>query len=634
MLPAALNSNQLNSIGHPVMTPGGLIVPERAYHDSELKKAVRDTIQNIQKRKRSSRNISQILEPWRTSLFSQYEAFTEPYGREKRTTPNFQQLDVVSYKCPLITACIVTQKHKIIALDEISHDPRRKGWRVAHKDFEDPEFDVSDEDNKIAQEIEDIIFTPDPTGIRDRLFAQILPKLLNDHMVFDRVCIEPRYNRKGQIVGYCHVDGTTIKPLIEPVLMQMKEEFYEIKTPKERNKKIIEILNSMESSAHVELYERDKAGKIMVDEMTGEPKLKRWVQVIDGQLLNSFSDNELIVGISNPSARINRYGYGVSLVEEATEGIVAWLTSFNLNRSLQSEGIVDGFLAAIGDFDEEVFEGWRDEIQHRVKGVANAGGIPMVGLPDMGTASHSDIKWITMRPTSKDSLFDYWLSFVTNLITSGIFQIHPSEIGMKELGTGGTALSEHGHQEGLDIKAVGHLSIMRFLKNQVFDQLVKMVALTRYNREDFRFFWVGTNQEMTRSEEIQYKAQKYENILSLNEIRKEDNLPPLHEADDFPDDPEFKDFIHKIGSVTKSLVQPVSQLLTQQAMMQGGEEEQGGFPGEEGEEGFGELPEAAPGEEELSPPEEETPEKPETPEEKPVEKSVGDKTTIIIRKSK
>lgn len=626
-------------MGGMVLTPQGLVVPQRAYSDHELQKAVQNTLSNINAKRSNRLRVSKIesefAAPWRSTVVSQFDALAnDQFGQEKRSSPNLYQLEMVSRQCFAVSIGIAIHLADIKKYSEVSHDRRKPGWMVGHKDHWERDHRETKEEVEISRFVENIIQNPDKDGLRDEHFIQGLQKGVREHISFDRVAIEPQRDYYGNVVGYGFLDGLTIKPLTEPIMARMEgwlgREGLDKKALREQ---FIRQVEDAEKETGVGLYERDETGRIERDPITGIPQMKRWVQVVDGQIVNSFSSQNLIVAIANSSPRINRYGYGVSMVEDATEGIVAFLTSFRLNTNLQSEGFVDGFLKLIGDFEKDVLDDIRDEIKNRVKGVQNAGSVPIISLQDIGVANHSDIDWVPMRQSNREGMFDFWLSFVMNGILTGIFQIKPNRWGGKELGTGGTALSEKNPTDETSSDSVGRLSIMRALSNMAYNPLIRMITMTHFKRSDFVMHWVGEDVDMTRIEEAQYYNTRYESAISLDETRSEYGEGPLTEGKLFPkDDPEFVDYVKKLASVPKSLIQPVQQYLQQRAMMKQQQDMAAQYGAPQGQIGQGNGGQDESGNH-FSKKDNNQDQDEETKDKKEVTKSIGERITINIRKN-
>lgn len=551
-------------MGPTVQTVDGLVIPERTKNDFEFQKALRAEVKAYSEAFQKARSLAKSQQlMWGSTIFSSHDV-PDALGREKRTLPTSEQLLATARGCLLVAGCISTQRHKVLGMAELAMDKYTKGWAVRRKDYFNKKKDQKPlYDDKEGLAVIDALTHPDRDRLRDMTFTDILSKTLFDHMVFDRVVLEIRRTAGGKFDGYAHVDCMTIKPLVEPVMAKIKYEYAGLGM-KDRRSAFEQVISDMERATNVKLFERDRQNN-MRRNPDGSLKYKKYLQVESGQVVNSFSDEDLIVGISNPSGRISEYGYGISLVEEAVEGIVAWLTSFNTNRNMQTSGNFEGFLGLIGDWDREVVDQFREEIYARTSGVSNAGRIPIIGINDLGGGS-TDIRWIQTRPTNREMMYDYWLSFITNLVCSGIFQIHPSELGMKELGTGGTSLSDKSNEPELSVKAVGHVTILKFLKNQVFTPLVEQI------NPNYEFHWVGIEREMSQADELQMRTQRVDKYVTINEARADEDLPPLDEIEELP--PEIKTWLKAMGNVPLSLSGPLSSFLNNQQMMQQQQQQQ------------------------------------------------------------
>ena len=338
-------------------------------------------------------------------------------------------------------------------------------------------------------------------------FDTLLRSIVRDSFTYDQFGVEKVPDQAGRTHHIVPVDGSTIR-YASPELGKYKsfplQSNYDILYPE----KELAALNEKDAlELDPELLEADKY---------------KWVQVIRGRIERAFTEDELKVGMRNPTSDIFNNGYAVCELELLVNLISSHLNTEFYNQAYFSQGFsAKGILHLKAPLNRRKIETIRQQWQHMIKGSRNSFQTPIF-------AGMDEVKWIPLTQNHTDIEFQGWLQYLIKMICA-IYQIDPQEIGigMKEEGGGGAGgLSGDNTQEKIDLsRDKGLYPLLRFLENFINTNIVDDVD------PDFYLEFVGLSQESPKQALDRQKAEA-EFKKTLNEIRAEDGLPPLPGCDD------------------------------------------------------------------------------------------------------
>jgi intein/homing endonuclease len=132
-----------------------------------------------------------------------------------------------------------------------------------------------------------------------------------------------------------------------------------------------------------------------------------------------------------------------------------------------------------------------------------------------------DLQWISMQNSNRDMEFNAFFDFLIK-ISCAIFTIDPTEINFKYGNTGQRGgLQEANNKEKVtESKERGLRPLLRFLEGQINHHIIWPI------NENFEFKFVGLDAK-TRDEIADLNTKLVKTIRTVDELRAEDNLPPL-----------------------------------------------------------------------------------------------------------
>jgi hypothetical protein len=245
----------------------------------------------------------------------------------------------------------------------------------------------------------------------------------------------------------------------------------------------------------------------------------KYVQVIRGRIQRAFTDDELKIGMRNPTTDIYANGYSVSELELLVALVTSHLQTEFYNRSYFQQGFsAKGILHIKANLNRGKLEELRRHWNHMVKGNRNSFQTPIM-------AGMDEVQWIPLTQSHSEMEFSMWLNYLVRMICA-IYQIDPSEIGygIKDEGRGGGLSGDNTKEKLANSRDKGFIPLMKFLQDFINKNIISNLD------PEYKLEWVGLEDEsdMARiarqKEEVQWKK-------SLNEIRAEDGLPPFKGCD-------------------------------------------------------------------------------------------------------
>lgn len=136
------------------------------------------------------------------------------------------------------------------------------------------------------------------------------------------------------------------------------------------------------------------------------------------------------------------------------------------------------------------------------------------------------MEWIDLQKGHRDMEFTKWQEYLIKL-SCALYIIDPSEIGFPSgsSGTGGKSLFESDQTQRIKYSQdKGLKPLLRFIQAKINKYIVSQIY------PDLTFEFVGLDAE-TEKEHRDRVTQEVQNFKTVNEVRKEENLPPLPNGD-------------------------------------------------------------------------------------------------------
>lgn len=380
-----------------------------------------------------------------------------------------------------------------------------------------------------------------------------------DSLVYDQLAVErvlKEAEKNGDRLNIHHfypIDGSTVR-FASAALRNLKDyqmtSGYDILYPEEE-------LKALESSDALKL-DNDRL----------ENDEYKYVQVVRGRIERAFVEEELAVGFRNPVTDILLNGYPISELELLVGLVSSHLNTEHYNKSYFQQGFsAKGILHIKANLNRSKLEELRRHWKHMVSGNRNSFQTPIMSGMD-------EIQWIPLTQNHSEMEFNLWMNYLIKMICA-IYQIDPAEIGypIKDAGTGsgGGLSADNTEEKMINSRDKGFIPLMRFLENFINKNIVEHLD------PDFKFEWTGLEgytPEQTSA--LQEKQVRY--LKTVNEVREEAGLTPIHGADDLILDTVFFQWFSQFHPDAQKLQQTQMQQQMEMQQMPGPDQGQGEEP--------------------------------------------------------
>ena len=401
-----------------------------------------------------------------------------------------------------------------------------------------------------------------PFESRKWTFNTLVRAIIRDTLTIDLMAIEMVQDQAGRPHHFFPVDAATIKfatPQLGTYAGQINSQV---------NMDILYPEKEIE-------YLEEKTDALDLDPELLEENEYKYVQVIRGIIERAYTPKELKVGIRNITTDIYHNGYGIAELELLVRLVSSHLNTEYYNEAYFTQGFsAKGILHLKSPLNRRKLEAIRIQWQHMLKGARNSFQTPIF-------AGMDDVNWIPLTQNHSDIEFQGWMNYLIKLICA-IYQIDPIEIGygMMEEGGGGGGLNGDNSTEKITLsRDKGLYPLMKWLEHFINVNIIDPID------PDFVIKFTGLSGEGTMDAlDRQEREGKFKK--TVNEIRSEDNLPPLPGMDNFMLDPGYVQWFMQFSpEAVKQQEQAASQ-----EMAAAGAEGGGGEPGgEEGPSGLEEF---------------------------------------------
>jgi len=387
-------------------------------------------------------------------------------------------------------------------------------------------------------------------------FDSFLRAVTRDSLTYDQFAVEFIPDQSDKLHHWIPVDASTIR-YASPSLKNYRD------FPLQQAGSDI-----LFPEKELEGLERREDALELDDEKLRE-ELYKYVQVIRGKLVRAFTETELSIGMRNPVTDIYASGYSIAELELLLTLVSSHIFTENYNHSYYTQGFsAKGILHIKAPLPRRKLETLRIEWQHWLKGNKNSFQTPIF-------AGMDEIKWIPLTQSHSDMEFSNWMNYLIRMITA-IFQIDPAEIGyaLKDEGGRGGGISGDNTQLKMEqSKDKGLIPLLKYMESFINTQIMEKLD------PEYKFEFVGLREE-DKSKRVERQGLEIKFKKSVNEVRAEDNMPPIAGADDLILEPTYLQWFMQFHPDGKKLQEKMQE---QQQEMGGAD--QGGPPGQEGEGG-------------------------------------------------
>jgi hypothetical protein len=347
----------------------------------------------------------------------------------------------------------------------------------------DPKKQPSDDQKQVILALESFLencgFSYDPA--RDN-FDTLLRKILRDSLVYDQMCFEIVPDRMGRPAEIYAVDAATVRAASTD---QVGEDGY-------------------------------------VHPTTKDADGIKWVQVLDGSVLEEFTGKELAFSVRNPRTDINIQPYGFSELEVLIHQITSHLWAEEYNSKYFSQGgTTKGILNLKGqNISKEQLDAFRRQWTAQVAGMTGAWKTPVVSV--------DGLEYINVSQSNREMEYEMWMNYLIN-ICCAVYQIDPAEINFPNRGGSGGGsgggLGDGGIEDRLkNSKDKGLRPLLRFVESVVNRYIIRRFS------SDYSFNFVGLDKE-SEKEKLEIVDKSVRTHRTINEIRREKDLDPIDDGD-------------------------------------------------------------------------------------------------------
>jgi hypothetical protein len=359
-------------------------------------------------------------------------------------------------------------------------------------------------------------------------------------------------------VAFYAIDGSTIRFATTPSILKRMAGYSEAQVSEMWKRQMVDLNQST--------FNREKSA---------DPEKIKYVQVISGRVMNTYTEREIGFGIRNPRTYLQQNKYGVGELEIMVSVVTAHLWAEEYNKRFFSTGSapkgIIHFDVSGAVLPQEQLNAFRRQWHAQVAGVWNAWKTPIIATP-------GKLQYTNLQMGNKQMEFNTWINYLVKLLCA-IYLIDPAEINFDlEKGSGMQAPMFYSVSEAkLKMsKDRGLQPLLRFLEAEINKNIIWLINPT------YEFRFVGMDSR-TEKDMQGLRLNELQNWKTIDEVRAEDDLDPLG-------DEKGGDLIMNPSYITYRTQQAMQQ---QQASMMGGGPGGGppgggpgggGYPGPEEEE--------------------------------------------------
>lgn len=429
--------------------------------------------------------------------------------KDRKYSLTYDVLKQVVQNLSIISSILNTRVHQVASFSVPYRSSKSLGFVVKHKD---PGKLTTKGEREMIKDLERFIYNagadkPNPHNkdfVRDD-FETFLKKIVRDSLMYDQTCFEVVPDRTGRPYEFMAVDASTIRIAAQSHTFGPNNTWHN--RPPASNNRFHQMAIGDPYST-LRMYSKDAN------------KRPAFVQVINGQIENVFSRDELAFGVRNPRTDIYIQGYGWGELEQLITIITAHLYAEEYNRRFFMQGSAPkGILNLKGDaMTSDQLEGFKRQWRANLEGVENAWRTPIM-------QSEQGVDWINLNPSNREMEYAQWVEYLIK-ITCGVFLIDPAELNFDLAGgVSQTPLFESSSEWKLKAsRDRGLRPLLRFIAKLINDNIIAKID------DHFVFDFVGLD-ELSEQDKHELRKEQVASYMTLNEIRRAEDLPDVDGGD-------------------------------------------------------------------------------------------------------
>jgi len=236
--------------------------------------------------------------------------------KERIMSMSYDTLRLMSERNAVVAAIIQTRIHQVTSF---SRPPRSK-YDIGYEfGMRDREREPSNDDKKKMKELGKFLeSTGMPSVIEEEerdSFDTFLSKYVRDSLVYDQGCFEIVSGRGNMPVAFYAIDGSTIRFATTPSILKRMAGYSEAQVSEMWKRQMMDLNQST--------FNREKSA---------DPEKIKYVQVISGRVMNTYTEREIGFGIRNPRTYLQQNKYGVGELEIMVSVVTAHLWAEEYNK--------------------------------------------------------------------------------------------------------------------------------------------------------------------------------------------------------------------------------------------------------------------------------------------------------------
>jgi phage portal protein BeeE len=239
-----------------------------------------------------------------------------------------------------------------------------------------------------------------------------------------------------------------------------------------------------------------------------------YVQVINGQVVEGFTHEELIFARHNLESDLDTNSYCISQLEKCVGAVTSHLQVENHQKQFFNHGTASkGLLWIAGDVAPNTLRALQAQWNNQITGPTNAWRTPIL-------AGVQNVQWVPLTASNRDMEFAAWQDYVLRLIFAS-FQIDPEEVGFGYLskGTEQRSMGESSNEWKITASRDRGLRPILGRIEAIINEEV-LPAFSKSFSEKYHFQFVGIDAE-TETEETQRLQVETSLHTSMDEAREQ-----------------------------------------------------------------------------------------------------------------
>src|SRR3989344_1610612 len=368
------------------------------------------------------------------------------------------------------------------------------GFEIVHKDENNPEIDTKKIENLKERKAKILELFECPHPVNEPTFSGFCTKLVSDLLTINRPAVELIRDDSGQVIHFGAIDGAIILPTL-----RFLHQFQRSNSAFGSNRFQLDV-------AIQDFYRREKI------DLSGA----EWVIVRNGTVEGAVPPGEILVTPIENTTNIDQVGFPPSYLEEAIIGVISFCNAFSYNTSYFDRGqMAEIILGISGDFDDDSFLAFQDQMREGHTGVDGAWKVPVIRLD-----SQDQIRVVDLKKSNRDMEFKEFLGSVIEL-TTAVYRMHPSNINWSAA-PGERPMFDQGKLTEIETAEEEGLYTLLFQIELICNRIIKA------NDLDLRFRWVGLTKDEAISEE-ELRGREISTWKTVDEIRIELGKKPFNQ---------------------------------------------------------------------------------------------------------